>query len=82
MITQLPDNSDLFRSLMSALCPACGGNKNRAQTFCSRCYLKLPQAQRRTLYGRIDTGKYHPARLAILEAINMLGADEFKLPAA
>lgn len=39
-----------YNSLADETCPACQQTKKRRQSFCARCYGKLPIATRRALY--------------------------------
>jgi len=50
------DSTELVKSLVSEVCPACDKAKKKRQTFCSRCYYKLTKAQRTALYRLIGEG--------------------------
>lgn len=52
----MPDKRQLILSLNSQICPACGKNKKRGQTFCGGDYHALPVAFRKALYNRIGWG--------------------------
>jgi hypothetical protein len=77
IVEQLTDRN-LVMSLQSTTCPSCGGTKKRAQTFCGREYLKLPQPIRKALYARLGSGY----RESVAEALAYLQAEKFRLPPA
>jgi hypothetical protein len=72
----VPDDQSLVESLRSTVCPACGGKKNRAQTFCGNDYYSIPPAARKALYNRLGKGY----REAVAVAMDLLGASQFYLP--
>ncbi len=45
-----------IRELNATDCAACGNNKNRAQSFCRRCYFSLSPAERISLYNTFSEG--------------------------
>lgn len=55
----------LVASLNSDLCPACGGSKAPAQTFCYRDYRRLPKAMQMALYNRLGNGYEAAVRAAM-----------------
>ncbi len=65
----IPDDVAL-RSLVSALCPACGRGKARRQSLCRSCYSALPSDLRNGLYRTIASGGYGPA---LRRALDRLG---------
>lgn len=73
--TDEPTTQDLVRSLMSDVCPTCGGVKRPRNTLCGGCYRKLPEDLKRNLYRRVGHG-YEEAVAASLRA---LGVMEFTL---
>lgn len=50
------DSTELIKSLMSEVCPACDKAKQKRKTFCNKCYFKLPKDQRTALYNRVGDG--------------------------
>ncbi|MBX3396535.1 MAG: hypothetical protein KF841_14330 [Phycisphaerae bacterium] len=52
----LRETRRLVRSLRSDVCPSCAGKKKGMQTFCGKCYFKLPHAMRKALYDRVGEG--------------------------
>ena len=72
------DDRTLVTSLRSTVCPACGGAKKGRQTLCLADYRRLPGAMRTALYARLCSGY----REAVIEAMNFLGAAEFRMPEA
>lgn len=45
----------MIEGLSSEICQ-CGFSKRRKQSFCSKCYYKLPKETRAALYRRIGSG--------------------------
>jgi hypothetical protein len=68
----------LLASLRSTCCPACGGLKGRAKTFCFRDYGRLPQGMRHALYRQVR----HGYREAVIGALQFLDVAEPAVPAA
>jgi hypothetical protein len=72
---QLTDEA-LLESLGSERCPACGGGKQRKNTFCAKCYYRVPARARPSLYRRLG----HGYREAVAAAMQLLGKTQFLLP--
>ena len=49
---------ELIRELGGTTC-RCGSRKQSRQTFCRRCYYKLPPPMRQALYNRVGNGYEH-----------------------
>lgn len=49
-------NGDIIRSYLATVCPACGNEKTRKHALCRACFMRLPQAQRASLYAPIGAG--------------------------
>lgn len=73
-----PTDRALCVSLASTTCPACGGPKQRAHTFCSRDYYVLPKAKRNALYNPLGSGYAE----AVVAAMGLLGCWGFITPEA
>jgi hypothetical protein len=68
------DDHELVISLGSKVCPACGGGKKRAHTFCGPDYYKLDTQTRKDLYRRLGSG-YREAIAAALRILHPKDAD-------
>jgi len=69
--------SPYIESLAGKLCPVCKGEKQRAQSFCYRCFYTLPKTMRQALYSRVGEG-YEQAHDA---AMFQLRAEPFRAKA-
>lgn len=72
---QLTDEA-LLESLGSRRCPACGGSKQRKNTFCAKCYYRLPGGVRASLYRGFRNGYGE----AVTAAMQQFGTSVFLLP--
>jgi len=62
------DQRDLLKELAGSAC-RCGRVKRPRQTFCSRCFQRLPPALKRALYRRIGEG-YEAAYQAAVASLD------------
>lgn len=67
---------DLWSSLGSTVCPACGQDKKRKHTLCGSDYYKLPKPKRDALYNPLG----HGYREAVIEALKHLQRLTFWAP--
>jgi hypothetical protein len=70
MSFEMPDSTELVRSLVSTLCPACKRAKKTRQTFCTGCYMSLGRGMRNALYDRVGEGyeqAYKAAFILLME---------------
>lgn len=58
---------DLVSELRGETCK-CGARKMAGQTFCRKCYYKLPSSERQALYNQIGAG-YEEAYAAACERL-------------
>ena len=49
-------NQQALRELGGTTCAACDRPKNEKQSFCHRCYFRLPSVMRSKLYRRFGSG--------------------------
>lgn len=61
------NTQEILRELAGSVC-RCGSEKSRRQTFCRKCYFKLPPSQRNDLYRPIGDG-YEEAYGAAIETL-------------
>jgi hypothetical protein len=73
---EVPTDKDLIVSLLSTMCPICGGVKPTGKSMCRHDYSKLPKALRDHLYHRVGAGYSE----AVLAAMKELGVLRFILP--
>lgn len=66
--------TDLLRELAGRNCQ-CGRIKKARQTFCQRCYFRLPPAMRHALYDRIGEG-YEAAYQRAVDYLASKGATD------
>ncbi len=45
------DTQNCYTSLASDVCPACEKTKKKRQSFCLKCYRKLPRTTQQALYN-------------------------------
>lgn len=70
-MTEPLDQAELVRELAGNRCQ-CGARKIERQSFCERCYFKLPKGMRLALYGLIGQG-YEEAYQAAISRIRPTG---------
>lgn len=49
-------SNDILREFVSLKCSACGGGKQKNTGFCGRCYHRLPQQLKDSLWRRFGAG--------------------------
>ncbi len=68
--------TDLVRSLVSTVCPACGDQKRIRNSICRACWDQLPRKAQARLYDQLGEGYEE----AIENAFKLLERQRFQLP--
>ena len=69
------ESRDLIASLISEICPICGGPKKRRHSMCGRDYRRLTHRTQMALYDGVGAGYME----AISQAMNELHVTTFRM---
>lgn len=75
-LVEAASDRNLIASLNSTTCPACGGTKQRAHTFCPRDYHALSPENKKAIWRKFGEGY----NAAFIRCMRNLGAGRIRMP--